>query len=65
MKFNKGKLLVLHLRWSNAGHRYILGNEWLDSSSAESNLGLLVTASQHQTVLCPDRQGGIKHSIAR
>lgn len=41
MKFNKGKCQVLHLEWSNARHRYRLGDERLQSSSAERNLGLV------------------------
>lgn len=39
MKFNKGKCRVLHMGWSNAGHRYSLGGEWLESSSAERDQG--------------------------
>jgi len=41
MKFNKGKCQVLHLGWSNARHRYRLGDEWLESSSAKRNVGLV------------------------
>ena len=29
MKFNKSKCWVLHLGWSDAGHKYKLGKEWL------------------------------------
>lgn len=44
MKFNTGKCWVLYIQWSNAGYRHRLGDEWLESSSAETDLGMLVTA---------------------
>lgn len=44
MKFNKEERWVLHLGQNNAGHRYRLGEECLESSSAERDLGMLVTA---------------------
>jgi len=39
MKFNKSKCQILYLGWSNAGHKYKLGDKWLESSPAESHLG--------------------------
>ena len=39
MKFNKSKCWILHLGQSNAGHKYKLGKERLESSPAERDLG--------------------------
>ena len=70
MKFNKTKCWILHLGWSNAGHRYKLGEEWLESSPAERDLGLLVDSRlnvSQQSALAAKRAncilGCIKHSI--
>ena len=42
MKFNKTKRKVLHLHRCNPKYRYRLGGEWLERSSEEKDLGLLV-----------------------
>jgi len=39
MKLNKSKCQILHLGWSSARHKSKLGEEWLESSPAERNLG--------------------------
>ena len=70
MKFNKRKCWVLHLGWSNTRYRYRLGDKWLESKSAETDMGVLVTAAQHEPAVCPGSQEGklhfacIKHSTA-
>ena len=42
IKLNKTKCQILHLGWSNGGHKSKLGEEWLESSPAERGLGVLV-----------------------
>jgi len=47
-KVQKREIKVLHLRRSNPLHLYVLGIEWLESSSGEKDLGILVDLQADQ-----------------
>ncbi|RMC06560.1 hypothetical protein DUI87_15997 [Hirundo rustica rustica] len=61
MMFNKSKFPVLHFGHNNPLQRYRLGKVWLDSAQAERDLGVLVTAAEHEPAVCPGGQEGQWH----
>ncbi|RMC11927.1 hypothetical protein DUI87_11054 [Hirundo rustica rustica] len=52
MRFNKSKCQVLHFGHNNPVQRYRLGMVWLDSAQEERDLGVLVTAAEHDPAVC-------------
>ncbi|RMC09050.1 hypothetical protein DUI87_14054 [Hirundo rustica rustica] len=61
MKFNESKCQVLHFGHNNPMHCYRLGTVWLDSAQEERDLGVLVTAPEHEPAVCPGGQEGQWH----
>ncbi|PKU33317.1 hypothetical protein llap_16379 [Limosa lapponica baueri] len=68
MKFSKGKCRVLHLRRNNPMHQYRLGDDLLESSSEEKDLGVVVDnrmTMNQQCALVAKKANGIPGCIKK
>lgn len=52
MNFNKEKCKILHLGRKNERHKYRMGDTWLDSSTCERDLGVLVDDKLNMSQQC-------------
>ncbi|PKU44221.1 hypothetical protein llap_5481 [Limosa lapponica baueri] len=68
MKFNMAKLKVLYLGWNNVQYQYRLGDEWIKSSPARNNSGIMTDEKLDVSWQCVQKGNGsmdcIKQSMA-